>query len=282
MTAFTNHKARESFEVRILRQDQPRLASYWESFRIKYEPGLNITSVLQKIAADPVTISGREVTPVAYEANCLENMCGSCTMLIDGRVRQACTALVDHILAEGREFIELRPMSKFPVVRDLVVGRGRLFRALEKLHCWIEVDGYMDRGPGAPQSPAEQQQAYTLSTCFSCGCCLEACPQYVKVDITPEPGESGEQYSARERANFDSHFIGAAAMSQGVLMNSNPIGRMTAPKRLEALTAPGGIQECGKAGNCQAVCPKLIPLMTSWGRVGRAATLYSLKKLFGG
>ena len=39
-------------------------------------------------------------------------------------------------------------MQKFPVVRDLVVDRGRLFQALEKLHCWIPVDGYYDLGPG--------------------------------------------------------------------------------------------------------------------------------------
>lgn len=38
----------------------------------------------------------------------------------------------------------------------------------------------------------------------------------------------------------------------------------------------------GKAGNCQAVCPKEIPLMKSWGRVNRAATLHVIKKFFDG
>lgn len=282
MSSAPRLKNPEWFEVRILRQEQPQAASYWEHFRLEYEPGLNITSVLQRIATYPVTSRGSPVTPVAYEANCLEEVCGSCTMLINGRVRQACSALVDRILAEDRESIELRPMSKFPVIRDLVVRRERLFRSLEKLHCWIEVDGYMDRGPGPRQSPDEQQQAYPLSTCMSCGCCLEACPQYSKVDVIQKPKESDEQFAARERAEYDDQFIGAHAMSQAVLMNSNPTGRMTASDRLDALIAPGGVQNCGKAANCQAVCPKLIPLMTSWGRVGRAATLYSLKKIFDG
>ena len=41
--------------------------------------------------------------------------------------------------------------------------------------------------------------------------------------------------------------------------------------------AEGGIQNCGKAANCQAVCPKNIPLMTSWGRAGRAVTIHVIK-----
>jgi succinate dehydrogenase / fumarate reductase iron-sulfur subunit len=268
-----------SFEVRVLRQDRPHTASYWQRFRLEHEPGLNVTSVLQKIAARPVTTVQQTVSPIAYEANCLEEVCGACTMLINGHVRQACSALVDRLLTESPELIELRPLSKFPVIRDLVVARTRLFRALEKLHCWIEVDGYFDRGPGPQQSPEEQQLAYPLSTCMSCGCCLEACPQYIKIELTREPGESAEAFAARERLHFDRNFIGAHANSQVVLMNANPIGRMTAAQRLDSLIAPGGIQNCGKAGNCQAVCPKNIPLMTSWGRAGRATTLHALKKL---
>jgi succinate dehydrogenase / fumarate reductase iron-sulfur subunit len=202
-------------------------------------------------------------------------------MLINGRVRQACSALVDRLLVDRPEQIELRPLMKFPVVRDLVVNRDRLFRALEKLHCWIEVDGYFDRGPAPRQTPNRQQQAYPLSTCISCGCCLEACPQYGKIELNRGEDEAESDFAARRQAEFDRHFIGAHANSQVVLMNSNPLGQMTAPERLEALTAPGGIQDCGKAANCQAVCPKEIPLMTSWGRAGRATTVHALKKIFG-
>ncbi len=272
----------ESLEVHVLRQMRPGAPSYWEVFHVAYEPGLNVTSVLQKIAAHPVTTANKKVAPVAYDANCLEEVCGACTMLINGRVRQACSALVDSLLREGVGRIELRPMTKFPVVRDLVVARQRLFRALEKLHCWIEVDGYFDRGPGPRQAPHEQQMAYPLSTCISCGCCLEACPQYGKVELTQRANESENEFEARQRAEFDKRFIGAHANNQVVLMNSHPTGRMTASKRLEALTGQGGIQLCGNAANCQAVCPKNIRLMTSWARAGRAATIHALKKLFDG
>ena len=203
-------------------------------------------------------------------------------MRINGRVRQACSALVDKLLADSPDEIELRPMSKFPVIRDLIVDRRRLFRALEKLQCWIPVDGYYDLGSGPRQSPEEQQQAYPLSKCMSCGCCLEACPQYTKMKLNPQPDETNEQLSQRQNAAFDAAFIGAHAMNQVVMTNSNPTGRMTASQRLDALIATGGIQNCGKATNCQAVCPQGIPLMTSWGRAGRAATVHVIKRFFGG
>ncbi len=97
----TNMKAPavQSFLVRVLRQDGPGRRPYWERHRVAYEPNMNCISVLQKIAEQAATVEGKPVAPVAWECNCLEEVCGSCTMLINGRVRQACTALVDHLLA---------------------------------------------------------------------------------------------------------------------------------------------------------------------------------------
>ena len=272
----------DQFSVRVLRQDRPGLSSYWETFSVEYAPSMNVTSVLQHIAAHPKTTSGCDVAPVAFDSNCLEEVCGACTMLINGRVRQACTALVDRLLTQHPQQIELRPMSKFPVIRDLTVDRRRLFRALEKLQGWIPVDGYYDAGPGPRQSQEEQQQAYPLSKCMSCGCCLEACPQYTRVELNQQSEEPIQQFNQRQDAAFDAAFIGAHANNQVVLTNSNPTGRMTAGERIDALIAPGGIQNCGKAANCQAVCPQEIPLMTSWGRAGRVATVHMIKKFFDG
>jgi succinate dehydrogenase / fumarate reductase iron-sulfur subunit len=271
----------DCFEVRVLRQDRPDTPSYWQSFSMEYVPGLNVISVLQQIAARPQTTSHQHVAPVVYDCNCLEEVCGACTMLVNGHVRQACTALVDRLLEQQPGQIELRPMTKFPVIRDLSVDRRRLFRALEKLETWIPVDGYYDAGPGPRQSQEQQEQAYPLSKCMSCGCCLEACPQYTKVELTPQEEETSAQFQQRENAAFDAAFVGAHANSQVVLMNINPIGRMGAGQRLDKLMAPGGIQNCGKAENCEAVCPQKIPLMTSWGRAGRATTARVIKKLFG-
>jgi hypothetical protein len=55
------HKPPESFEVRILRQDAPGQSSYWERHRVKYEPEMNVISVLQRIAARATDVDGKKV-----------------------------------------------------------------------------------------------------------------------------------------------------------------------------------------------------------------------------
>ena len=268
------------FNVRVLRQDGPGERSYWQRHRVPYEKDMNVISVLQRIAARAHTADGEATTPVAWDCNCLEEVCGACTMLVNGRVRQACTALVDRLLDETPDEIELRPMAKFPVVRDLVVNRRRMFRALAKIQGWVAVDGYYDKGPGPRMSPEAQQRAYPLSECMTCGCCLDACPQYLKIELTRREGESDEAFGEREDQAFDREFVGAAAISQAMLFNTNPTGRMSAGARLDALMAEGGIQVCGNAQNCVAVCPKNIPLTTSIARAGRDTTLHALRKFF--
>ncbi|HTN74546.1 MAG TPA: succinate dehydrogenase iron-sulfur subunit [Pirellulaceae bacterium] len=274
------HGKPDSFEVRILRQDGPGQPSYWERHRVKYELDMNVISVLQRVAAKATDVDGKHVAPVAWDCNCLEEVCGACTMVINGRVRQSCSALVDKLLAENSE-IELQPMTKFPVVRDLMVDRSRLFRALQKVKGWVPVDGYFDMGAGPRVAQSEQEQAYPLSECMSCGCCLEACPQYLKIELTPFDGESEADFAARKQEEYDRQFIGAHAISQAMLFNSHPTGRMQAAERLDALMEEGGVAVCGNAQNCVAVCPKHIPLTTSIARAGRATTVRMVAKWFG-
>ena len=271
---------RDSFEVRVLRQDAPGQPSYWCRYRVAYEPDMNVISVLQKIAAESTTTDGRHTAPVAWDCNCLEEVCGACTMLVNGRTCQACTALVDRLLEDNSEEIELRPMSKFPVVRDLLVDRSRMFAALGRVKAWIPVDGYYDLGSGPRQSQAQQQQAYPLTECMTCGCCLEACPQYTRIELEQRDGESDADFAARRDAAHDRGFVGAAAISQAMLFNDHPTGQMNSGERLDALTAEGGLQICGNAQNCVAVCPKEIPLTTSIARAGRATTLHAIKQWF--
>lgn len=270
----------KAIEVRVLRQDGPGETSYWERHRVAYESDMNVISVLQKIATQAKTTEGRLVNPVAWDCNCLEEVCGACTMVINGRVRQACSALVDKLMQEDSAEIELRPMSKFPVVRDLMIDRGRMFQGLKRVKGWIPVDGYYNAGAGPRVSNAEQQVAYPLSECMTCGCCVEACPQYSKIEIEPRAGESDEDWTNRKTAAYDKGFVGAAAISQAVLFNTHPTGKMNAGERLDALMGEGGVHQCGNAQNCVAVCPKNIPLTESIARAGRALTVHAIKKIF--
>ncbi|SMP70207.1 succinate dehydrogenase subunit B [Neorhodopirellula lusitana] len=270
----------EFINVRVRRQDGPGQKPYWELHKIKYEPEMNVISVLQRIAAQAKNTDGRAVSPVAWDCGCLEEVCGSCTMVINGRVRQSCSALVDRLLADHADEIVLEPMSKFPVVRDLMVDRERLFRGLERVKAWVPVDSYYNLGPGERIPREEQERNYPLSQCMSCGCCVEACPQYNKIEDTQKPNESEAEFEARKDADFDEAFVGPHAISQAMLFNNHPTGKTLAADRLEALSGAGGIATCGNAQNCVAVCPKEIPLTTSIARAGRATTLHAIKKWF--
>jgi succinate dehydrogenase / fumarate reductase iron-sulfur subunit len=282
MTLATHHSPPQQFSVTVWRQDGPGQRGYREEFVVPYEPHMNVISALQKIAAIARDAQGKPVAPVAWDCNCLEEVCGACTMVINGRVRQACTALIDQLLEDRPQGVELHPMTKFPVIRDLVVDRSRMFAILKKLSAWVPVDSYLDMGSGPRQSQESQQLAYELSKCMTCGCCLEACPQFLKIELEPRPGEAVEEFHARERAAFNRAFIGAMGIAMVELFNVNPIGAMNSRERLEALVAEGGIQICGNAQNCVKVCPKEIPLTTAIGRQGRAATIHMLWRWFDG
>src|ERR1043166_5154342 len=239
------HDSHGSVVFRIARQDSPNTGRYWQSFAVSRVPGMNVISALQAIAAQPNPLGGHgTATPVAWDCNCLEEVCGACTMVINGRVRQACSAIVDKLDRTDAGEIELEPMSKFPVIRDLVVDRSRMFRALRRVKGWIPVDGYYDAGPGPIQSPGNQDEAYPLSQCMTCGCCLEACPQYSKVDVPQDPGEGAPDYLVRKNERYDKAFLGAAAISKAILFDAHPTGSMNRSEQIEAMMGPGGITDC--------------------------------------
>src|SRR5579864_2708617 len=103
--------------IRVRRQDAPNKPHRWEEFAVPQRPNMNVISCLQWVAAHPTTTDGTPTTPVVYDSGCLEEVCGACTMRINGRARQACSTLVDKI-AEPDEPIVLEPLTKFPLVRD--------------------------------------------------------------------------------------------------------------------------------------------------------------------
>lgn len=248
-------ESRKKIRLKILRQDGPKESSTkrWEEFDIAWHPQMNVISALMEIQKSPSTADGKKVAPVVWDSCCLEEVCGACTMIVNGKVRQACSALIDQVSPNG-EPITLAPMTKFPLVRDLVVDRSRMFDDLKKVKAWIHLDGSHELGPGPRQSPENQEEAYPLSRCMTCGCCLEACPQ----------------------VNDHSHFVGPAAINQVRLFNLHPSGKMHAAERLEALMGDGGVADCGKAQNCVEVCPKEIPLVDSIASVSRQTTKHML------
>lgn len=173
-------------------------------------------------------------------------------MNINGQARQACSALVDQL----PQPIVLEPLSKFPLIRDLMVDRTIMFENLKKVHAWIDIDGTYDLGSGPRMAEVKRQWAYELSKCMTCGCCMESCPQ----------------------VGTRSKFIGPSALSQVRLFNAHPSGEMYKHVRLEALLGEGGITDCGNAQNCVRACPKDIPLTTSIADLNKEVNKYALSR----
>ncbi|MBT2583191.1 succinate dehydrogenase iron-sulfur subunit [Planococcus sp. ISL-109] len=248
-------KVEKTVVFEIERRNTPDGDSYWEKFELPHVMNMNVISGLMEIRRHPVNMEGEKTTPVAWDMNCLEEVCGACSMVINGYARQSCTALVDQL----EHPIRLQPMKTFPVVRDLIIDRSSMFDTLKRLKVWIPIDGTHDLGEGPRMPERKRQWAYELSKCMTCGVCLEACPN----------------------VNEKSDYIGAAPISQVRLMNAHPTGAMNKDERLNLLMGPGGIQECGMAQNCVETCPKGIPLTTSISSMNRDTTVQMFRNFFG-
>src|SRR5256885_14567759 len=83
--------------IKIKRQSDPKAPSYWEDFELPYRRGMNVISSLMDIAANPVNREGKTSTAVAYDSNCLEEVCGSCAMVVNRKARIGCSALLDKL-----------------------------------------------------------------------------------------------------------------------------------------------------------------------------------------
>ncbi len=207
---------------------------------------MNVIICLRDISENPVTSDGRPTTPVSYDSNCLEEVCGSCAMLINGKARMACSALVDQL----DQPIRIEPLTKFPVVRDLAVDRQFMFESLKRVKAWIPIDGSLrPRRRPAHRRRKCSKKATRYRNCITCGNCLEVCPQ----------------------VNDHNGFMGAAIFSQVRLFNMHPTGKMHAAERLKAAMGHGGIEDCANAQNCVKACPKGIPLTESLAEVNREA-----------
>lgn len=236
-------------EIRIKRRDTPESPQYWETFRLPYRRNLNIISCLMEIRKNPVTAEGKQTTPPVWDMSCLEQVCGICTMVINGKARQSCSALVDQL----DQPITLEPMSKFPNVRDLCIDRSEMFEHLKKVHAWVELDGTYDLGPGPKMDQDTVAERYAYSRCMTCGCCLQACPQY-----------------------GDGNYIGPQAIAQVRYQNIHPTGKQTRDERLSAIMQEDGIQNCGNSQNCVRVCPMSLPLTKAIYEENRETLVHGL------
>lgn len=231
-------------DLKIRRQDSPKAHSYWQRFRVPSVRGMTLHSVLKAIEKQPVTDVGERVSPVVWEE--------FSPILVNGAPKIVNTTCVDDL----KKPLVLEPLTKFPVLRDLVVDRAKMLTSLEFFDRFVPFDG-----PYASQNflPADRKVHPQLFNCVQCGACLEVCP----------------------RTNERSHFMGAAAMVKARLVYELGKSADERAEILDSLLQKGGIEDCGNFQHCQSACPTDVPILETLALLKRQTTKLFLKKIFG-
>lgn len=225
--------------IRILRQQSPFSEPYWQTFNYDGPEDASIASLLDYLnyRDDIVDIDGNSVPRISWECSCLQGMCGACAMVINGRPALACETFVKNLASSAADEITIEPLSKFPVISDLVVDRGIIQKNLLATNSYI--------GEYKPSEPKEHEHQYEAAKCLKCGLCLEVCPNYSK-------GEN---------------FFGAAFANDCYLVATRSGTFDTSIKKEYAEHFAKG---CSKSLSCMDVCPMKIQTISSMAKLNRS------------
>ena len=221
--------------VRILRQESPAAEPYWESFEYDGPESASVSAMLDYLNYhdDIVNDAGQKTRRITWECSCLQGVCGACAMVINNTPALACETFLRDL--EGNEVV-LRPLGKFPVVRDLAVDRTSVHRNLQRGN--VSIGTYQ---PAAKESFAHQ---YDAAKCLKCGLCLEICPNYTN-------GES---------------FFGAVFANDCYLVYARNREKTHDIKKTYARHFGNA---CSKSLACMDVCPMEIPTIASMAKLNR-------------
>jgi succinate dehydrogenase / fumarate reductase iron-sulfur subunit len=221
--------------VRILRQQFPGSAPYWENFEYDGPVDNSVAGVLDYINYhdDIVDVDGRRTMRIDWECSCLQGICGACAMVINGKPALACETFVRDIKEKE---ITIQPLQKFPVIHDLVVDRSSIHDNLKQANVCI--------GEYQPTADIDHAHQYAAGKCLKCGLCLEVCPNYV----------NGHTFFGAAFAN-DCYL--AAARNHANAEN------------IRKIYAEHFGKSCSKSLSCMEVCPMRIPTLASIAKLNR-------------
>ena len=221
--------------VKIKRQRNSNSEAYWQSFKYDGVAHVTVSAVLDALnyTDDLFDTDGAPAPKIRWECSCMQAMCGGCAMVINGVPALACATFIDEV--KGEELV-LEPLSKFPVVADLIVDRSSIYENLKKAKAYLDT---------VARSDARQHaQRYSVAKCLKCGLCLEVCPNY-------RPGGD---------------FFGAVLANESYLIASQSTNKKTQVIKEYKTHFGAG---CSKALSCQSVCPMKIETITSIMRMNR-------------
>ena len=211
---------------------------------VRYEsdglsPDMSMLEALD-VLTEELILKGQD--PVAFEHDCREGICGSCGFVINGVAHgpvpktTVCQLTLRHFKDGEEIYLEPWRARAFPVLKDLMVDRSAFDRIIAAGgYISVQAGGAPD-GNTIPVPKADAERAMDAAACIGCGACVAACPNA----------------SA-------SLFTAAKVTHLGLLPQGQP-ERASRALRMVAQMNAEGFGQCTNIGECEAVCPKGIPL----------------------
>ncbi len=185
---------------------------------------------------------GAGETPIEFDHDCREGICGSCGLMINGQAHGSqfqtatCQLYLRHFQSGETITVEPWRAKAFPVLKDLVVDRTALDRILAAGGYVSVRTGSAPEANSLPIPKEDADRAFDYAACIGCGACVAACP------------------------NASASLFTAAKIAHLSLL---PQGHPERKQRVQAMTqqmAAEGFGDCSNHGECEAVCPKGISI----------------------
>ena len=224
--------------LRIWRQAGPRAAGHFVRYEVPYAvPEMSFLDLLD-------TLNERLVeqgeSPIAFDSDCREGICGACGVTINGRPhgpqRKTTTCQLPlSAFADGEELtVEPLRAAAFPLVRDLCVDRSALDRIVQAGGFISVKTGSAPEANSLPVAKPVAEAALDAAACIGCGACVAACP------------------------NGSASLFTAAKLRHLALLPQGQPERARRAQTMIAAMDEEGFAGCTTFGACQRACPKDI------------------------
>jgi len=218
-------------------QDQGRFVTYEHPDVNEHMSFLEMLDVLNQRLIE----EGRD-EPIAFDHDCREGICGTCSLMINGvahgpeRATTVCQLHMRFFNDGDTVTIEPWRARPFPVIKDLIVDRSAFDRI-------VQVGGFISAGVGGapdanstPVPKPNSDRAMDAATCIGCGACVAACP------------------------NASAMLFTSAKIGHLNLLPQGQPERYTRVARMVHQMEKEGFGACTNMGECEAVCPKEISM----------------------
>ena len=244
--------------LKIWRQENADSTGKMVSYQIdNVSPDMSFLEMMD-VLNEELMIKG--IDPVAFDHDCREGICGSCSMFINGEAhgpdRYVTTCQLHMRKFKDGDTIYIEPFraKTFPVIKDLVVDRTA-FDRIQHSGGFISVNtsGNTQDANSIPIEKANADKAFDAATCIGCGACVATCK------------------------NSSAMLFVSAKVSQFALL---PQGEVEATDRVLNMVKQmddEGFGNCTNTGACEVECPKGISL-DNIARMNRELVKAQLKK----